>query len=73
MGIDKAIRVQGTVTGERPSAIYEVALETQQKVLAHLVGMVERNFVRLVPGDRVEVELMPRDPARGRILRKLTT
>ena len=36
-----------------------MVLETQQKVLAHLVGAVKRNFVRLVPGDRVEVELMP--------------
>jgi len=56
---------------ERPSAIYELVLENQQKVLAHLVGAVERNFVRLVPGDRVEVELSPNDPTRGRILRKI--
>jgi translation initiation factor IF-1 len=46
-------------------------LEGQQKVLAHLVGAVKRNFVRLVPGDRVEVELSPHDPTRGRITRKL--
>jgi translation initiation factor IF-1 len=56
---------------ERPSAIYVVLLENQQKVLAHLVGAVKRNFVRLVPGDRVEVELAPQDPTRGRITRKL--
>ena len=53
------------------SAIYSVVLEGQQKVLAHLVGAVKRNFVRLVPGDRVEVELSPHDPTRGRITRKL--
>ena len=46
-------------------------LEGQQRVLAHLVGAVKRNFVRLVPGDRVEVELSPHDPTRGRITRKL--
>jgi translation initiation factor IF-1 len=56
---------------ERPSAIYAVRLENQQQVLAHVVGTVKRNFVRLVPGDRVEVELSPHDPTRGRIMRKL--
>jgi translation initiation factor IF-1 len=56
---------------ERPNAIYMVELENRQKVLAHLVGVVERNFVRLIPGDRVEVELSEKDPTRGRILRKL--
>jgi translation initiation factor IF-1 len=59
------------VVEERPSAIYKVVLETRQEVLAHLVGVVKRNFVRLVPGDRVEVELTPHDPGRGRITRKL--
>jgi translation initiation factor IF-1 len=51
--------------------VFEVRLDTQQKVLAHLVGTVKKNFVRLVPGDRVELELMPHDPTRGRIERKL--
>lgn len=84
MGTDEALKgagdsgpaarvVMATVVEERPSAIYEVVLSTQQKVLAHSVGVVKRNFVRLVPGDRVEVELMPHDPTRGRIIRKLTT
>ena len=71
MGADKALKVQATVVEERPSAIYELVLENQRKVLAHLVGAVERNFVRLVPGDRVEVELSPQDPGRGRITRKI--
>ena len=56
---------------ERPSAIYKVVLDTEQQVLAHLAGTVQRNFVRLVPGDRVEVELAPHDPTRGRITRKI--
>jgi translation initiation factor IF-1 len=64
-------KVEATVVEERPSAIYSVVLEGQQKVLAHLGGAVKRNFVRLVPGDRVEVELSPHDPTRGRITRKL--
>ena len=63
--------IAATVVSERPAAVYEVVLETQQRVLVHLVGVVKRNFVRLVPGDRVEVELMPHDPTRGRILRKV--
>jgi translation initiation factor IF-1 len=65
------VRVQATVVEERPSALYLLVLENQRQVLAHLVGAVERNFVRLVPGDRVEVELAPHDPTRGRITRKL--
>lgn len=68
MGADKT--VEATVVAERPSSVFEVLLDTQQKVRAHLVGEAQRNFVRLVPGDRVEVELMPHDPTRGRILKK---
>ena len=71
MGADKAVTVQATVVEERPSLVFEVVLEGQQKVLAHLVGNAKRNFVRLVPGDRVEVELSPHDPGRGRITKKL--
>ena len=71
MGVDAPVKVQATVVEERPSAIYELVLENRRKVLAHVVGAVERNFVRLVPGDRVEVELMPQDPGRGRITRKI--
>ena len=81
MGSDEAVEDSGSGSGnrkvtavvveERPRAIYQVVLEGQQKVLAHLVGSVQRNFVRLVPGDRVEVELSPHDLTRGRITRKL--
>ena len=63
--------VRATVVKERPSLVFQVVLENQQKVLAHLVGTVKRNFVRLVPGDRVEVELSPHDPGRGRITKKI--
>jgi translation initiation factor IF-1 len=65
------MKVEATVVEERPSAVYAVMLDSQRKVLAHLVGTVQRNFVRLVPGDRVEVELAPDDPGRGRILKKI--
>jgi len=62
--------VEGAILAERPNAVFEVVLNTRQTVRAHLVGEAQRNFVRLVPGDRVEVELMPHDPTRGRILKK---
>ena len=69
MGSDKAV-IEGVVLGERPRLVFEVLLPAQRKVLAHLAGTAERNFVRLVPGDKVEVELSPTDPTRGRIVRK---
>jgi len=59
VGADEALKVEATVVEERPSLVYAVRLGTGQQVLAHLVGAVKRNFVRLVPGDRVEVELTP--------------
>jgi translation initiation factor IF-1 len=59
------------VLEQRPAAIFVVVLENQQRVLAHLAGAVERNFVKLVPGDKVELELSPYDAGRGRISRKL--
>jgi translation initiation factor IF-1 len=71
VGADEAVKVLATVVEERPSLVFKVVLDTQQQVLAHLVGMAKRNFVRLVPGDRVEVELSPHDPTRGRITRKI--
>lgn len=64
--------VVGTVLEELPSAVYRVELENRHKVLAHAVGTVERNFVRLLPGDRVRVELSPHDGTRGRIVRRIT-
>ena len=64
--------VPATVREEMPSAVYRVELETRQQVLAHVVGTVKRNFVRLLPGDHVEVELAPHDLTRGRITRKIT-
>jgi translation initiation factor IF-1 len=75
VGADQAVMgagvVEAVVVEERPSAIWLLKLENQQQVLAHVVGAVQRNFVRLVPGDRVEVELSPHDPTRGRITKKL--
>jgi translation initiation factor IF-1 len=63
--------VSATVLEQLPSLLYRVELERKQTVLAHAVGNQKRNFVRLLPGDRVELELSPQDPTRGRIVRKL--
>jgi translation initiation factor IF-1 len=75
VGADAAVKERradtATVLEELPSAVYRVELGSGQKVLAHAVGVVKRNFVRLLPGDRVEVELTPHDLGRGRITRKL--
>jgi translation initiation factor IF-1 len=62
--------VTGVVTAQLPSGLYQVALEGARKITAHLGGGIERNFVRILVGDRVDVELTPRDPTRGRIVGK---
>jgi translation initiation factor IF-1 len=73
LGVDAAVNrlVTATVLEEMPGLMYRVALERRQTVLAHAAGNLQRNFVRLLPGDRVEVELSPLDPTRGRVVRKL--
>ena len=64
-------QVTGVVMAQLPSGLYQVELEGARRITAHAGGMMERNFVRLLVGDRVIVELMPRDLGRGRIVRKL--
>jgi len=68
----KGRAVPATIVELLPSATYRVKLENQQEVTAHTAGPVISNFVRLRPGDRVEVELSPYDRGRGRIVRLLT-
>ena len=65
------MRVEATVVEELPSLVYRLELLNQQKVLAHGAGAAERNWVRLLPGDRVEIEFAEHDPTRARILKKL--
>jgi translation initiation factor IF-1 len=65
--------VTAIVLEELPQAKYRVKLENQQVVIAHPVGLARRNFVRLLPGDRVEVQLAPDDWTRGRIVKKLVS
>ncbi len=65
------VRCQGSVVEELPQLMFRVDLGKGREVLAHPVGMKERNFVRLLPGDKVEIELAAQDVTRGRILKKL--
>jgi translation initiation factor IF-1 len=59
------------VVEELPQLVFRVAVGKGREVLAHAGGMMERNFVRLLPGDKVDLELAPNDGTRGRILKKL--
>ena len=61
--------VEAMVVELLPSAIVKVKLENEAVVLAHAAGAVKTSFVRMRPGDRVQVELSPHDPGRGRIVR----
>ena len=63
--------VTGVVAAQLPSGLYQVELDGTRKITAHVGGGSDRNFVRILVGDRVEVELTPRDLTRGRIVRKL--
>jgi len=63
-----AIEVEGTVTEAQPNAMFRVELEGGRSVLATLSGKVRMIFVRVVPGDRVRLELSPYDLTRGRIV-----
>ena len=64
-------RVEGTVTAQLPSGLYQVEIEGPNRITAHISGGAGRNFVRVLVGDRVVVELTPRDMTRGRIVRKV--
>ncbi|HET6946619.1 MAG TPA: translation initiation factor IF-1 [bacterium] len=62
-----AIEVEGQVVEVMPNAMFRVELSSGHKVLAHISGKMRINFIRILPGDRVKVELSPYDPTRGRI------
>jgi translation initiation factor IF-1 len=63
--------VEATVVEELPSLLYRLELSNKARFLAHAAGAGQRNWVRLLPGDRVEVEFAERDPTRGRIIKKV--
>ena len=61
------IEIEGTVVEKLPNAMFQVELENGHKVLAHVSGKIRMNFIKILPGDRVTVELSPYDLTRGRI------
>ena len=63
-------RVEGVVMAQLPSGLYQVEIEGPHRITAHVGGGAERNFVRVLVGDRVVIELAPRDTTRGRIVKK---
>jgi translation initiation factor IF-1 len=68
MAKEEAIEVEGTVVEPLPNAMFRVELETGHKVLAHISGKMRMHFIRILPGDKVTVELSPYDLTRGRII-----
>jgi translation initiation factor IF-1 len=67
MGKKDAIEVEGTVIEALPNAMFRVEQENGHRVLAHVSGKMRMHFIRILPGDRVTVELSPYDLSRGRI------
>jgi translation initiation factor IF-1 len=63
--------VTGVVTEQLPKALYRVRLDAGPQVTAHIADRIDRNFIRVLVGDRVEVELSPVDVSRGRIVSKV--
>jgi translation initiation factor IF-1 len=64
---EDAIEVEGTVVEPLPNAMFRVELKNGHKVLAHISGKMRMNLIRILPGDRVKVEMSPYDLTRGRI------
>ena len=68
MAKEQAVQVEGTVVEPLPNAMFRVKLENGHIVLAHVSGKMRMHFIRILPGDRVTVELSPYDLTRGRII-----
>jgi translation initiation factor IF-1 len=65
---DDVIEVEGTVVEPLPNAMFRVELDNGHKVLAHISGKMRMHYIRILPGDRVRVELSPYDLTRGRVV-----
>ncbi|MFH1338830.1 MAG: translation initiation factor IF-1 [Candidatus Omnitrophota bacterium] len=64
---EELIETEGTVTEALPNAMFKVELENGHKVLAHVSGKMRMHFIRILPGDKVKLQLSPYDLSRGRI------
>jgi translation initiation factor IF-1 len=63
----EVIEMEGTIVEALPNAMFRVKLENEIEMLAHISGKIRKNFIRILPGDKVKVELSPYDLTRGRI------
>ena len=65
---EEALTIEGTVIEALPNAMFKVELENGMQILAHISGKMRMNYIRILPGDKVTVELSPYDLSRGRIV-----
>ena len=65
---EESIEVEGTIKESLPNAMFRVELDNKHMVLAHVSGKIRMHFIRILPGDRVKLELSPYDLSRGRII-----
>ena len=68
MSKSDVIEISGTVLEKLPNAMVEVELENKHKVLAHISGKLRMNYIKILPGDKVTIELSPYDLSKGRII-----
>jgi len=61
------IELEGTIIESMPNAMFRVKLENDHEILAHISGKIRKNFIKILPGDKVKVEMTPYDLTRGRI------
>ena len=64
---EDVIEIEGIVVEKLPNAMFKVALENGHQVLAHISGKLRKNFIRILPGDKVTMEMSPYDLTKGRI------
>ena len=65
------IEIEGTILESMPNAMFRVKLENDHEIVAHISGKIRKNFIRILPGDRVKVEMTPYDLSKGRITFRL--
>ena len=70
MSKNDVIEVEGTVLEKLPNATFKVELENGHQILAHISGKLRMNFIRIIPGDKVMIEMSPYDLTKGRIIRR---
>ena len=68
MSKEDVIEIEGIVVEKLPNAMFKVELENGHQVLAHISGKLRKNFIRILPGDKVTMELSPYDLSKGRII-----